>query len=80
MKKWIKDVLIPFETSRFPIRLHHSIMEDFAELAGVVPISDNNPEIKHLLTDGLLLGALYRLDGYGANKQEATELIKKWNK
>jgi len=55
-------------------------MEDFAELAGVVPISDNNPEIKHLLTDGLLLGALYRLDGYGANKQEATELIKKWNK
>jgi len=80
MKKWINDVLIPFEKTRFPLRGHHTIMEDFAQQAGVVPIPENNPEIKNLLTDGLLIGALYRLDGPGAKKKEATELIQKWNK
>jgi len=80
MNKWINDVLIPFEKSRFPIRAHHAIMEDFAQQAGVVPIPENNPEIKNLLTDGLLLGALYRLDGPGSKKKESTELIQKYNK
>jgi hypothetical protein len=80
MKKWISGTLTPFESSRFPIRAHHTIMEDFAELAGVVPSPEKNPDIKNLLKDGLLLGALYRLDGPGAKKKEATDLIIKWNK
>jgi len=80
MKKWIDQTLIPFESSKFPVRAHHHIMEDFAELAGVIPIPENNPEVKDLLKDGLLVGALYRLDGPGAKKKEATELIIKWNK
>jgi len=80
MKKWIDDVLVPFEKSRYPLRAHHSIMEDFGELAGVIPVPENNPDIKGLLTDGLLVGALYRLDGPGAKKKESTELIQKWNK
>jgi len=79
MNKWIDEVLVPFEKSRFPSRPHHAIMEDFAQLAGVVPIPENNPDIKTLLTDGLLVGALYRLDGPGAKKKESTELIQKWN-
>jgi len=79
MNKWIKDVLVPFEKTKFPLRAHHSIMEDFAELAGVVPVPENNEEIKNLLTDGLLVGALYRLDGPGSKKKESTELIKTWN-
>jgi len=80
MKKWINETLIPFESTRFPARGHHTIMEDFAELAGVVPIPENNPEIVNLLKEGLLVGALYRLDGPGAKKKESTELIIKWNK
>jgi hypothetical protein len=80
MKKWITDVLIPFETSRFPKRTHFAIMEDFAEMAGVVPVPENNGEIKELLKDGILVGALYRLDGPGAKKKEANELIIQWNK
>jgi hypothetical protein len=80
MKKWITEILIPFELSPYPRRPHFAIMEDFAELAGVVPVPENNVEIKDLLKDGLLLGALYRLDGPGAKKKEATELIIKWNK
>jgi len=80
MKKWINETLIPFESSRFPIRAHHAIMEDFAEMAGVVPIPEKNPDIKDLLKEGLLVGALYRLDGPGARKKESTELIIKWNK
>jgi len=80
MKKWISSTLVPFEETRFPSRPHHAIMEDFAELAGVVPVPENNEEIKSLLTEGLLVGALYRLDGPGAKKSLATELIKKWNK
>jgi len=80
MKKWITEILIPIETSRYPRRPHFAIMEDFAAVAGVVPIPENNVEIKDLLNDGLLLGALYRLDGPGAKKKEATELIIKWNK
>jgi len=80
MTKWINDVLVPFESSRFPLRAHHSIMEDFAQLAGVVPLPENNSDIKTLLTDGLLVGALYRLDGPGSKKKESTELIRKWNR
>jgi len=80
MSKWIQDVLVPFEKRAYPVRAHHTIMEDFAQMAGIVPVPENNLEIKSLLTDGLLLGALYRLDGPGAKKKESTELIQKWNK
>lgn len=81
MEKWIKDVLLPFEKSRYPSRPHHAIMEDFAQLANVIPVPENNAEeVRGLLTEGILVGALYRLDGPGAKKKEATELIIKWNK
>jgi len=80
MEKWITEVLLPFETSHWNARPHHAILEDFATVAGVVPDPEKNPEIKDLLFDGIQTPPLYRLNGSHSKTEEATKMIKKYNK